>query len=260
MILPNPTLKRKETPKPTHRRGVNTTVTNREETISSFLPLVHRIVDRSVYFVPPGLEYQDLVSAGVTGLVQAVDRYSPQEGASLKTYVSIRIRGAILDELRRNNLTSRQTQSLAKQLSEAQLELAQALGREPTEDELCAEMGLSRRELASLLERTRPIYLTSLDLLPGHHAEDELQLQDILSDPNSVDPSERVEQRDDVALVRSLLEQLNPQQLQVIKLYYLDGLRGKDIARKLKLTESRISQLHTLALSKLRAAFHAARK
>lgn len=245
--------------KPALRRGQVAQSPDRDALIESFLPLVHRLVERSVSYLPPALSREDLVGAGTVGLIQAVDRYSPREGASLKTYVTIRVRGAILDELRRHQLATRQSRSLAKQLAEAQANLAQSLGREPLEEEVRAFMGLDSTAFINLLAKARPVYLTSLDIAAAE-TDGEPTLLDMTADPNGLSPLDEVIHQDDVALVRQLLELLSPQQLLVIKLFYVDGLRGKEVAKEMRLTPSRISQLHTLAMSRLRAAFHAARE
>lgn len=232
----------------------------RDQLIGEYLPLVHRLVERHVYYLPAALDKEDLVSAGIIGLIQAIDRYSPREGASLKTYVTIRVRGAILDELRRHQVVTRQSRESAKQLASAQNQLAQSLGREPLEEEIRAALDLDPQEFAHLLEKARPVYITSLDSATSQEQEDEPSLADSTADPNVVSPLDEVIHQDDVALVRELLELLSPQQLLVIKLFYVDGLRGKEIAREMKISASRVSQLHTLALSRLRSAFHAARQ
>ncbi len=234
--------------------------TERDSLIGEYLPLVQRLVERHVYYLPPALDKEDLVSAGIIGLIQAIDRYSPREGASLKTYVTIRVRGAILDELRRHQVVTRQSRDSAKQLANAQTDLAQSLGREPLEEEIRAALKLDPHEFAHLLEKARPVYVTSLDATTSSDEESEPSVADCTADPNVVSPLDEVIHQDDVVLVRQLLELLSPQQLLVIKMFYVDGKRGKEIARELKLSASRVSQLHTLAISRLRSAFHAARR
>lgn len=231
----------------------------REEQILTMLPFVRHITGRLHFFLPPHLSQEDLISAGVIGLIGAIDRFDPSKGASLRTYCSLRIRGAILDELRRQGWAPRSVLKDSKVLAETQHRLAQELGREPEEGELRKALNLSAEDFASLLERTRPALHFSLQEALCSTDDGTLLHEDILADPSSPNALLHLLQAEDLHLVQKCLQRLPEQQLQVLTLYYLEDLRLKEIAEILGITESRVSQIHTLALTRLRTLFHKAR-
>lgn len=138
------------------------TEAERDALIRSMIPLVHHIVARMGLFLPPHIAQEDLVSAGVIGLIDAVERYDASRGSSLKTFCSFRIRGEVLDELRRLDWVPRSVHREARMLEGAQEAIAQRLGREPTEDELCQELHIGRQQLTELLDRIKPTTYFSL--------------------------------------------------------------------------------------------------
>lgn len=228
----------------------------REQAIESMLPLVKHIVARLAIYLPPHISRDDLASAGIVGLIDAVDRYSDDKGCSLKTYCSIRIRGAILDELRRLDWVPRSVHRDARRLSETQEILAQELGREPDDEEIRERMGLDNEEWEELLERVKPLSYFSLQEAASQGDDvNPLLHEEILADPRAHDAVTSLLQEEDKTILRSQLQELPPQQLQVLTLYYMEDLRLKEIAEILNLTESRVSQIHTLAINRLRAAF-----
>ena len=228
---------------------------DRDGLIESMLPLVRHIVSRMGVFLPPYLSSDDLISAGVVGLIQAVDRYDPVRGASIRTFCAIRIRGAILDELRRVAGVPRSVFREARALAEVQEDLAQKLGREPTEIELARGMGMKQEQFESLLDRIRPASCFSLD--EDAHDGDEthyLLNGDVLADPTALDASDTSLKEEELAIVKEQLDKLPQIQRQVLSLYYIEDLRLKEIAQVLGVTEGRVSQIHTLAISRLRRA------
>lgn len=233
----------------------------RDKLITSMLTLVHHVVLRMAMYLPPHLSQEDLISAGVIGLIDAVDRYDASKGTSLKTYCSLRIRGAVLDELRRLDWIPRSVHKDSRRLQDAQERASQRLGREPLEDELRAELGLSEDDFQRLLERVRPASYMSLQE-PAYDGEEggTLFQQDILADEKAKDPSATALHEEDKSLLREQLLGLPLQQIQILSLYYMEDLRLKEIAEILQLTESRVSQIHTLAIHRLRSAFNKARK
>lgn len=237
------------------------TPAEREKLITDTLPLVHHIVLRMAMYLPPHLSKEDLVSAGVIGLIDAVDRYDASKGTSLKTYCSLRIRGAILDELRRLDWIPRSVHKDSRRLQDAQERASHRLGREPMEEEVRQELGLSEDDFQRLLDRVRPASYLSLQET-AYDGEDggSLLQQDILADDRAIDPSATALHEEDKSLLRQQLLGLPMQQIQILSLYYMEDLRLKEIAEILNLTESRVSQIHTLAIHRLRSAFNRARK
>ncbi|MEM9400644.1 MAG: FliA/WhiG family RNA polymerase sigma factor [Verrucomicrobiota bacterium] len=242
-------------PFPTHE------VRDRDEAIEELLPLAHHIVSRMSMFLPSYLSRDDLTSAAVIGLINAVDNYDPTKGTSLKTYCSLRIKGSVLDELRRLNWAPRSVVRESRKLQKVQEELAQKLGREPTEEEVRQEIGLTAREFEDLVDRVKPVSFFSLQDTVGDGIDgDSLCHEEVVADPKSQCASEIVLHEEDKDLLKQLLNTLPMQQMQVLTLYYLEDLRLKEIAEILGLTESRVSQVHTLAVNRLRSAFMRVRK
>ena len=258
------------TPTPLPRRAaalqppgplVKRTEEERDELIRSMLPLVNHVVARMGLYLPPHIAQDDLISAGVMGLLDGVDRYDPSRGTTLKTYCTFRIRGQVLDELRRLDWVPRSVHKDARTLEAAQDAVAQRLGREPTEDELAKEMGLSVKDLLEMLDRIRPVTYFSLQE-PVFNSEegDSLSHEDVVADPSGITPFASLLNEEDKAILRRTMEKLPVQQLHVLTLYYMENLRLKDIAEVLNITESRVSQVHTLAMTRLRSTFLKERK
>lgn len=233
----------------------------RESLIKAMLPLVNHIVHRMAIYLPPHLSHEDLISAGVIGLIDAVDRFDPQRGTSLKSYCALRIRGAVLDELRRLDWVPRSVHREARKLQEAQELAAQKLGREPTEDEIREQLGMEEEDFYQLLDRVKPASYFSLQE-PVKESEEGSSLahEEVLADARAQSADEQALQQEDKTILIEQLHLLPTQQMQVLTLYYLEDLRLKEIADILDLTESRVSQIHTLAIQRLRGAFHRARK
>ncbi len=220
------------------------------------LPLVNHIVSRMGLFLPPHIAKDDLISAGVIGLIDAVERYDPSRAASLKTFCSFRIRGEVLDELRRLDWVPRAIHREARMLEAAQDGVAQRFGREPTEEELCQELKISRQELTEMLDRIRPVtYFSLQEPVFTSDEGDSLSHEDVVADDSATTPFASLLNEEDKAILRKIMEKLPVQQLHVLTLYYMENLRLKEIAEILDITESRVSQIHTLAMTRLRSAF-----
>ena len=233
----------------------------RDELIRSLLPLVQHIVARMGLFLPPHVSQDDLVSAGVVGLIDAIERYDPTRGSSIKTFCTFRIRGGILDELRRLDWVPRSVHREARALEAAQATIAQRLGHEPTEDELCSELKMDRKEFDEMLERIRPAtYLSLQEPVFDSEEGDSLNHEDIVADEAALSPFASLLNEEDKVILRRTMDKLPAQQVQVLSLYYMENLRLKEIAAILDITESRVSQVHTLAITRLRAAFLKERK
>ena len=237
------------------------TEAEKEELIRSMLPLVNHIVNRMGLFLPPHISQDDLISAGVIGLLDAVERYDPARGSSIKTFCSFRIRGEILDELRRLDWVPRSVHREARALESVQDTLAQRLGREPNEEELRVELKMSPVEFTELLDRIRPAtYFSLQEPVFDSEGGEALAHEEVLADEGTPTPFASLLNAEDKAILRSTMEKLPAQQLHVLSLYYMEGLRLKEIAEILDITESRVSQVHTLAITRLRAAFLRERK
>jgi RNA polymerase sigma factor FliA len=230
--------------------------TEREELIESLLPLVKHIVARMSMYLPSHVHKDELSSAGILGLIDAVDRYDSKKGSGLKAYCAVRIKGAILDELRRLDWVPRSVHRDAKRMAEAQDRAAQRLGREPFEEEVREELGISKKQFDHLVERVKPSTFFSLqEPAFGSDEADAVLQEEVVADNNALDASQQLLRQEDRDLLREVLGRMPRPHQQVLTLYYMEGLRLKEIAEVMHLTESRVSQIHTLAMSRLQVAF-----
>ncbi|MFZ5805728.1 MAG: sigma-70 family RNA polymerase sigma factor [Verrucomicrobiota bacterium] len=233
----------------------------RRHLIELLLPMVNHIVGRMALYFPPHLSRDDLISAGVMGLMDAVDRFDEGKGTSLKTYCSLRIKGSIVDELRRLDWVPRSVHREARQVQETQEKLAQKLKREPTEDELCTELGLESEDFQKLMDRVKPTsYLSLQEPIREGVDGDTMTHEDVVADQKAMDASEKTLHEEDIRILKDQMIHLPMHHQQVLALYYIEDLRLKEIADVLDLTESRVSQIHTLAINRLRSAFKRARQ
>jgi RNA polymerase sigma factor for flagellar operon FliA len=221
------------------------------------LPLVRAIVERMKRKLPQSLEAEELYSVGVTGLVVAARNYRAAQAGSFAAYAATRIRGAILDELRRLDWMSRSGRCKAKRLGSALNRLEQQQGGPVAAESLCAELQMSEEELQDLQEEMRPVRMVSLDA-PEESAEasDERSLHDLIADDASASAREVVERKEMAALLAERISQLPDMPRKVLAMYYYENLRLADIAACFGLTESRICQIHTQAVKQLRAYLH----
>ena len=212
--------------------------------IADFLPLVHKIVRQVVTYLKPPLSFEDLVSAGTVGLVKAAREFDPSHHAEFKTYAYIRIKGAILDELRGWSFVPA---NLNKQIQNA-LQLSQKIveqtGAAPTDEELAEKLGVAVDELYKTLENARAQHFVSLD----SSGEDMPSLGSLLAAVNTLTPDEQVERTELIDKLAEAIQQLSGKQRQIIILYYQQHLTMKQIAEVFEVTESRVSQLHASAL------------
>ena len=225
-----------------------------EAQVQQHQPQVRALVERLKRKLPPSLEAEDLYSVGLTGLVVAARNYRPARAGSFAAYAATRIRGALLDELRRQDWMSRAGRSKAKRLGAALARLEQAQGGAVSAASLCAELRMSEAELQALQEEMRPVRLVSLDApAEGGEPQEERSLHDLLGDAGAAAAGEVVARKELVGLLAARIAQLPEMPRKVLALYYYENLRLADIAAAFGLTESRICQIHTQAVKQLRA-------
>jgi RNA polymerase sigma factor for flagellar operon FliA len=218
-----------------------------DEQIAELLPMVHKIARRVVIYLKPPLSFEDMVSAGTVGLVRAARDFDPSHQAEFKTYAYIRIKGAILDELRG---WSFMPENLRKRIQTAQQlsrKITEQKGTVPTDDELAAKLGITIEELYETFENARAQHFISLD----GFGEDSPGLSNLLTSSHTVAPEEKIEREELIEKLAEAIRQLSERNRQVILLYYHQQLTMKQIADILEITESRVSQLHASALFNL---------
>lgn len=227
------------------------TAEQREQLILEHLPQVRLIARRIHERLPESVNLEDLISTGVLGLIAAIDRYRPEQGVKLKTYAEYKIRGAILDSLRGLDWAPRQQRRRSKQIERAVASLEQKLHRSPTEEEIAAELGLSLEEYQDWLSDIRGLNLGSLDAAPEEDRGRDL-LRFVAGDEEDW-PSRRLERKELHRLLKTAISRMPYIERTVLGLYYQEELTLREIAKIVKLHESRVSQLKTQAIIRLRA-------
>src|SRR5437016_1784632 len=220
--------------------------------IDQYSYLVKITAGRVVSNLPPSLEREDLVSAGVMGLIKAVDQFDTNRQVKFETYAIALIRGAILEMLREEDWVPRSIRERVKVLERTYLQLETALGRPPSEHEVARELNMNPEDFNKLLLETGRTTLLSLDdILTGSEGSDKLHLADVIHDENA-SPSSEVEVREMKRALTVAIDRLPERERLVIALYYYEGLTFKEIGKILTISESRVYQLHTQAVIRLR--------
>jgi RNA polymerase sigma factor for flagellar operon FliA len=221
----------------------------RNRLVEEYLPLVRYNGERIWQRLPEGVELDDLISAGVFGLMDAIEAFDLSRGVKFETYCVPRIRGAMLDELRTMDWVPRLVRSKASKLQEATKTLETKLGRHPTEQELSEHMGLSLQELEKMMMEANAVNLISLNKkwYETDSYKDVREI-DILEDKKGEDPTRRIQKND---LMRLVTKGLNRNERLIIILYYYEELTMKEIGATLDLSESRVSQMHSSIVARL---------
>src|ERR1700683_697924 len=207
--------------------------------------------------LPSHLDHDDLQSAGVLGYLRAAARYDAARGASFRGYCALRIRGAVLDELRRWDWAPRSVHKRQRRITRITSNLTEKLEREPTRPELAAALGVEETDLAAYQTQAQPRQLVSFDeMTENGHGEESLSLTERLADPAAARPDAAVLSAEDRQTVLRCLSRLPKTQATVIVLYYLQSVPLHEVAKILGVTPSRVSQLHHQALGRLKLAWH----
>jgi RNA polymerase sigma factor FliA len=223
----------------------------RDRLITEYLPFVKRIVHRMAVHLPAHVDVDDLMNAGVIGLIQSIDRYDPARDNTLATFASFRIRGAVLSELRSRDVLSRGNRKKVREMQQAWIHLEKKLGREVEDWEVAGELGITADEFDDL-QRMAGISFVSLDDMDSpSNSEKEKLLSHFVSgeDQDALMLTRASEIR--TALTKAI-DKLSDREKMVISLYYVDELTLKEIGEVMNLTESRISQIHSAVIMRLR--------
>ncbi|MBL4770106.1 MAG: FliA/WhiG family RNA polymerase sigma factor [Planctomycetes bacterium] len=218
---------------------------DRDQLILEHIPLLKHIAGRMNFDSNGSIDGDDLYGFGMLGLIGAADSWDVTRGLKFSTFAYPRIRGAILDELRRNDLLSRGRREKVRLLSGAVARLEQAHGVPPLPEQLAEELGMTMDEVDSIMVSASHAVETTLT------AEDGSMLESMLSDPRAEDPVDSAEWKEMKVILVKVIEDLPPQEKTVIALYYADGMLLREIAEVMDVTESRISQIHSRALYRL---------
>lgn len=228
---------------------------DREALIRQHVPLVRRLAHHMIAKLPPNIELDDLIQVGMIGLTEALSRYEAAQGVQFETFATQRIRGAMLDELREGDWMSRSSRKSQKDIEKAVQRVEQRLGRSPLESEIAAEMNMTLVDYQSLLGKVRGTQLVYLEDMTrnGETGEESILERHDVADSDGVDPVELLrDQRLRSALVKAI-ESLPEREQHIMGMYYEHDMNLKEIAAVLGVTESRICQLHSQSIARLRA-------
>ncbi|MGK5089274.1 FliA/WhiG family RNA polymerase sigma factor [Bdellovibrionota bacterium FG-2] len=226
----------------------------REKLVLEYAPLIKYVAQKIAARLPANIELDDLMSSGVIGLMDAMEKYDASRDNKFKTYAEFRIRGAILDELRAQDWVPRSVREKAKVLERCFGKIEQTKGRQATEDEVCEELGVSQEEYYELLNQVRSVSLLSFDDISNFSKADKRTLHGFgEGGAKTPTPFSEVNVAATKRVIADAIRDLPEKQRLVLSLYYFEDLNLKEIGRVLDVTESRVSQLHTQAIIRLKS-------
>ena len=224
-----------------------------EELVKKYLPLVRTVVGRLAMSLPSHLNGDDLYSAGLVGLLNALRQFNARIGTAFEPYARVRVRGAVLDELRRMDWAPRSIHAKARQVQRAMEALEQRHGRIPTDEETADALQLSLADYIELLAEIRPATFICLDSTNSTDAEGDQTEHESLRDPRQESPSENTSRAELAELIAGRIEQLPDLQRKIIAMYYHEDMRVCEIARACGFSEAHICQTHTKAILAIRS-------
>lgn len=226
----------------------------RDTFVKQYAPLVKYVAGKVAVGMPHNVEFDDLVGFGVFGLFDAIKKFDPDKHVKFKTYAVTRIRGAIFDELRAIDWVPRSVRQKTRQIDDAVHRLESSLGRAASDQEIANELGLSVKDFQkSLLKISGTSILSLNDVWYTGEDNDKVSIVDSIESPHSLNPDIIVEKDEIKRVIVHAIEELPEKEKKVLVLYYYEDLTLKEIGKVLEVTESRISQLHTKAIMRLRA-------
>jgi RNA polymerase sigma factor for flagellar operon FliA len=227
----------------------------KDKILLEYAHLVKIVAYRLAINLPASVDKNDLIGAGIMGLIKAVETFEPERGFKFETFAAHKIRGAILDELRALDWVPRSVRQKARELQKTFSKLEGDLGRLPYDDEICEELGISLKEYEDLLSEVTPATLISLEeAMPDRSSESkELRIVDSIEDPGSSNPLKELAFTEVKNILKEAITQLPEKEKLVVALYHYEELTLKEIGVVLEITESRVSQIHSKAILKLRS-------
>lgn len=221
-----------------------------EIVVEKYIPLVKYIAGRVILGKNKYIEYEDLVGYGMVGLMDAISKFDEEKGMKFSTYASIRIRGAMIDEMRRNSPISKGAMDKLNKYNKA-LEILQNRNfREPNKEEIAKELNISEKEVSEVEGYINYISISSLDSII--YGEDDISIKSLIEDTSSIRPDYILEEKEEIEILKNSIEQLSEKDKIVLNLYYYEGLTLKEIGAVLEVSESRVCQLHSRAILNLR--------
>ena len=222
----------------------------RNRLIERYYPLVRYISERLLSTLPRSIELDDLTSAGLFGLMDAIEGFDLTRGIKFKTYCTTRGRGSILDELRSQDWVPRLVRLKANKITRAWKTLEARFGREPSEPEMAEELGITVQEYQQMTDEANPVTIYSLsDKFDDSQADGGMEKSDVIADRRTESPLECLNRRD---VIEVLTRNLSQKEKRIVIMYYYEGLTMKEIGRILDLTESRVCQIHSNVIARLK--------
>jgi RNA polymerase sigma factor FliA len=233
----------------------------RDAFIRQYSPLVKYVAGKVAASMPNTVEFDDLVGYGVFGLLDAIEKFDPDKNVKFKTYAVTRIRGAIFDELRSTDWVPRSVRQKTKEIEEAVVSLEAKLGRPASDQEIASSLGVSEDEfLKTMLKISSTSVLSLNDVWYSGDETDKISIGESIESPSSMNPDATVEREEVKRVIVQAINELPEKEKKVLVLYYYEDLTLKEIGQVLEVTESRVSQLHTKAILRLRAKLTNLRK
>ena len=231
----------------------------RDALILNYSPLVKYVAGRLASSLPQTVDTADLISYGIFGLIDAIEKFDRSRAIKFETYAIARIKGAIIDELRAMDWVPRSVRSRAREIESAYVALENRLRRVPSDNEVAEYMGISPKDLAEILTKLSYTSVVSFEeLWVGGDREDGQSVLGSIKDETAEDPVAIVESEEIKTILAEAIDRLPEREKTVVALYYYEGLTLKEIGTVLGVTESRVSQLHTKAVLRLRGRLHSA--
>jgi RNA polymerase sigma factor for flagellar operon FliA len=231
----------------------------REQLVLAYSPLVKFVAGRMSSGLPAHIEESDLISYGLLGLIGAIERFEPEREIKFETFAVARIKGSIIDELRSLDWVPRSVRAKAREIEATQVKLEHELGRPPTDEEIAGRLDISVEDFQESLMQISNSTVVALDELwtVSDSSGDQVSLLDTMKDPNAVDPARELGVSELKDRLANAIARLPEREKLVIALYYYENLTLREIGEVLGVTESRVSQLHTKAVLRLKARLQA---
>ncbi len=233
----------------------------RDAFIRQYAPLVKYVAGKVAASMPNTVEFEDLVGFGVFGLLDAIEKFDPEKNVKFKTYAVTRIRGAIFDELRSIDWVPRSVRQKTKEIEDAVVNLEAKLGRPASDQEVASSMGVSEDDfMRTMLKISSTSVLSLNDVWYSGDETDKISIGESIESPTSMNPDSTVEREEVKRVIVQAISELPEKEKKVLVLYYYEDLTLKEIGQVLDVTESRVSQLHTKAILRLRSKLTNLRK
>lgn len=233
---------------------------NRENLIEEYIPLVKYLAHRISIKLPNHVEIDDLVNSGIIGLIDAIEKFDPSRGIKFKTYAEFRIRGAIFDGLRSLDWVPRSVRKQKKMVEQSYAQLEQQLGRHATDEELSQNLGVNLEEFYKILDNLKGVNLGKFVELSNNDNQNNMDGESAIAfipDRSTEDPFHHFQKHELTEILADAIRNLPDKERYVVSLYYFDELTMKEIGTVLNITESRVSQLHTKSMLRLRDSLRA---